>query len=42
MSTIKLKELLDGFDKWVKEGKAKKIPYESWRFLKGYDETHPV
>ena len=37
MSTIKLKKLLDGFDKWVKEGKAKKIPYESWRFLKGYE-----
>lgn len=37
MSTIKLKELLDGFDKWVKEGKVKKIPYESWRFLKEYE-----
>lgn len=37
MSTIKLKELLDEFAKWVKEGKVKKIPYETWRFLKGYE-----
>ena len=37
MSTIKLKELLNDFDKWVKEGKVKKIPYESWRFLKEYE-----
>ena len=37
MSTIKLKELLDGFDKWVKAGKAQKIPYESWRFLKDHE-----
>ena len=37
MSTIKLKELLDGFDKWVKEGKAQKIPYPEWRFLKNYE-----
>lgn len=37
MSTIKLKELLNDFDKWVKEGKVKKIPYESWRFLKEHE-----
>lgn len=37
MLTIKLKELLDGFDTWVKEGKAQKIPYQEWRFLKDHE-----
>lgn len=37
MLTIKLKDLLDGFDKWVKEGKAQKIPYQEWRFLREHE-----
>ena len=38
MSTIKLKELLDEFEKWVVEGRAKKIPYQEWRWLKQHAE----
>ena len=38
MSTIKLKELLDEFEEWVVEGRAKKIPYQEWRRLKQHAE----
>ena len=38
MSTIKLKELLDEFEEWVAEGRAKKIPYQEWRWLKQHAE----
>ena len=38
MSTIKLKELLNEFEKWVVEGRAKKIPYQEWRWLKQHAE----
>lgn len=38
MSTIKLKELLDEFEERVAEGRAKKIPYQEWRWLKQHAE----
>ena len=38
MSTIKLKELLNEFEEWVVEGRAKKIPYQEWRWLKQHAE----
>lgn len=38
MFTLKLKELLDEFEEWVVEGRAKKIPYQEWRWLKQHAE----
>lgn len=38
MITLKLKELLDEFEEWVAEGRAKKIPYQEWRWLKQHAE----
>ena len=38
MLTLKLKELLDEFEEWVAEGRAKKIPYQEWRWLKQHAE----
>ena len=38
MFTLKLKELLDEFEDWVVEGRAKKIPYQEWRWLKQHAE----
>lgn len=38
MLTLKLKELLDEFEEWVAEGRAKKIPYQEWRYLKQHAE----
>lgn len=38
MFTLKLKELLDEFEEWVSEGRAKKIPYQEWRWLKQHAE----
>lgn len=38
MFTLKLKELLDEFEEWVVEGRAKKMPYQEWRWLKQHEE----
>lgn len=38
MFTLKLKELLDEFEEWVVTGRAKKIPYQEWRWLKQHAE----
>lgn len=38
MFTLKLKELLNEFEEWVAEGRAKKIPYQEWRWLKQHAE----
>ena len=38
MVTLRLKELLDEFEEWVAEGRAKKIPYQEWRWLKQHAE----
>lgn len=38
MLTVRLKELLDEFEEWVVEGRAKKMPYQEWRWLKQHAE----
>ena len=38
MITLKLKSLLDEFEEWVVEGRATKIPYQEWRWLKNHSE----
>lgn len=38
MVTLKLKSLLDEFEEWVVEGRATKIPYQEWRWLKNHSE----
>lgn len=38
MLTMKLESLLDEFEEWVVKGRAKKIPYQEWRWLKQHSE----
>ena len=40
MLTVRLKELLDEFEEWVVEGRAKKVPYQEWRWLKQHEEDY--
>ena len=38
MLPMKLESLLDEFEEWVVKGRAKKIPYQEWRWLKTHSE----